>query len=150
MAGVALFGTTNLLAQEVTEDAPSTQAAQAKTTPKATQAVRKEVKGRVLNASTKAPLAGVSVRAFNMVGFSAFTDDNGNFSIKVPEFTTSLYFTCDGFNPVQQAIKSGEELEVELNSSLTKKYYKPTMSLVNSASAELDQTSAQSFENDVA
>lgn len=149
MAGVALFGTTNLLAQEVTEDAPSTQAAQAKTTPKAPQAVRKEVKGRVLNASTKAPLAGVSVRAFNMVGFSAFTDDNGNFSIKVPEFTTSLYFTCDGFNPVQQAIKSGEELEVELNSSLTKKYYKPTMSLVNSASAELDQTSAQSFENDV-
>ena len=48
-----------------------------------------EVSGIVLDAATKKPLAGVRVQPYNNRRFSALTNENGEFTIKVPDYTTS-------------------------------------------------------------
>ena len=48
-----------------------------------------EVKGICVDAATKTPLAGIMVRALGNANYTAMTDDNGEFVIKVPTFTTA-------------------------------------------------------------
>ena len=58
------------------------------------------VKGCVLVAATGKPLAGAIVRANEINGYSALTDDNGAYELKVPDFATAVYVTAPDYNPV--------------------------------------------------
>lgn len=60
--------------------------------------------GKVIDASTGLPAVGIKVQAYNNSRYAAMTDDNGEYVIRVPEYTTSLVFDGDGYNILQQAV----------------------------------------------
>lgn len=66
------------------------------------------IKGRVLSATTGAPLAGAIVRAGDMAGYSVLTDDDGTYELKLPTFVSSVYVTTPDFNPVSAGITKAE------------------------------------------
>ncbi|MBR0047252.1 MAG: SusC/RagA family TonB-linked outer membrane protein [Bacteroidaceae bacterium] len=78
----------------------------------------REVKGRVIDAATKEPAVGVQVQAYNNPRYSAMTDDQGEYTIKVPTYVTSLMLVADGYTMVQQPIGKGQQVqEVQMYSS---------------------------------
>ena len=78
-----------------------------------------ELKGRVLDAATGEPAAGVRVQAYNNGLYSAMTDEQGDYTIKVPKYVTSLSFEAEGYNLVQQAVSAvgGSVVPVKMYSS---------------------------------
>ena len=66
------------------------------------------VKGRVLCATTKAPLAGVVVRVAEVEGYSVLTSNDGTYELRVPLTATSLEMTAPDFNRVRQGLAGGE------------------------------------------
>ena len=70
------------------------------------------VKGTVINVATKAPIAGVIVRAAEIDGYSVLTEDDGTYELKVPVFATALYVTSPDFNPVTVGLLPGESQKV--------------------------------------
>ena len=66
------------------------------------QTADKTVTGTVTDAATGQPLAGVYVQAYGNGRFSAMTDENGQYQIKVPDYTTSLSMRIDGYQLLQR------------------------------------------------
>ena len=66
------------------------------------------VKGRVLNAATKAPVSGAMVRTAEVEGYSALTRSDGTYEIKVPLFATSLEISAPDRNPAKIGLVNGE------------------------------------------
>jgi len=71
-----------------------------------------ELTGKVLDAATGTPLVGVQIQAYNNPRYSAMTDDEGAFTIKVPDYTTSLTYACEGYNLVQAPVGKSTTLAV--------------------------------------
>ncbi|MBQ9665827.1 MAG: SusC/RagA family TonB-linked outer membrane protein [Bacteroidaceae bacterium] len=88
---------------------------------------KREVKGRVFDAATGEPAAGVQVQAYN-TPVAAMTDDNGEYSIKIPAYVTSLSFYGDGYILVQQPVgKSATIQDVKMYAdAFTENYSKST------------------------
>ncbi len=63
-----------------------------------------EIKGKVIDAATGEPLAGVQIKAFNNSYYTAMTDEDGTYMISVPTFVTSLSAKLDGYSMVQTPI----------------------------------------------
>ena len=63
-----------------------------------------EISGKIVDASTGEPLAGVKVKSYNNSFYTAMTDEEGNYKISVPTFVTSLSATLEGYNLGQVAI----------------------------------------------
>ncbi len=80
---------------------------QRKTTQKAVVATR-EYKGKVIDAATGEPLAGIRIQAYNYPLAAAMTEDDGTFTIKLPDFVTSLIYTGEGYNVIQQGIGNAD------------------------------------------
>lgn len=57
-----------------------------------------EIKGKVVDAATGEPLAGAQIQAFNNRYYTAMADENGEYTIQVPKFVTSLSVKLDGYN----------------------------------------------------
>ena len=73
------------------------------------------ISGRVINASTKSPIAGAIVSADGIDGYSVLTEDDGTYEMKVPLFTTSVYVTTPDFNAVRFGLqKTQSQYEVSL------------------------------------
>ena len=64
----------------------------------------KEIRGVCIDAGTKAPLAGIMLRALDNASFTAMTEDNGEFVIKVPEHTTALFVHSPQYLSLQVAL----------------------------------------------
>ena len=56
----------------------------------------KEVSGTVYDIATKEPMAGVRVQALNNRLYTAMTDENGNYTIKVPTAVENVAIKNDG------------------------------------------------------
>ena len=67
----------------------------------------KNVTGQVVDAATGKPLAGVIVQAYGDARYSTLTDENGNYNLKAPEYTSSVIMRVDGYNLDQHAISDG-------------------------------------------
>ena len=151
-AGVCLFmltGTCVLSANEVnSQDVKPASSAVAKkqTAPKY---VMKQISGRVFDAATKAPLAGVRVQALNNRYYTALTDDNGAYTIKVPEFVTSFYISIPEYNAVQLPIKDEANQDAYLYSKDLKSLYEDGTNLFAQHSIDIDNSSAITIENDI-
>ena len=79
--------------EEVTEvAAPIKKVKPAKTYPTI------DVTGKVVDAVTGEPLAGVQLQAFNNKYYTAMTDENGAFTIQIPKFITALSARLEGYN----------------------------------------------------
>ena len=70
----------------------------------------KTVKGQVVDAATQKPLAGVIVAAYGDDKYSAMTDDQGRYTLNVPNYVNSVQMRIDGYNLMQSAIANGEAI----------------------------------------
>lgn len=57
-----------------------------------------KITGIVTDAVSKTPLVGVRVQAYNDKNYAAMTKEDGSFSIKVPDYVSSLSFVLEGYN----------------------------------------------------
>jgi len=67
------------------------------------------IKGVVVDQATSLPLAGIQLQALGYVRYTAMTEEDGTFEIKVPTFATALYVHGPEYMPQQVAIKAGDE-----------------------------------------
>lgn len=79
-----------------------------------------EYKGQVIDAATGSPASGVKVQAYNNPLYAAMTDEQGCYTIQLPEFVNSLTFLADGYVMVQQAI--GQEQQQPLVKMFSSKF----------------------------
>ena len=56
-----------------------------------------EVKGKVIDAATKAPLAGIQVQTLNDRNYAAMTNEQGMFNIVTDKSEGLLKITCVGY-----------------------------------------------------
>ena len=78
-------------------------------TPKKKVYATRVVKGRVVDAASKMPVAGAIVKAGGITGYSVLTEDNGTFELKVPVFATSLYVSSPDHNAVLAGLTASEK-----------------------------------------
>ena len=69
----------------------------------------KTVKGRVVNALTKAPVPGVIIRTSEIEGYSKVTGEDGTYEMKVPTFTSALSVEAPDYNFVVIGLQEGTE-----------------------------------------
>ena len=69
-----------------------------------------EVKGVIVDAATKAPLAGIQVQTLNDRNYAAMTNEKGEFTIKVPTFATSLFVHAPRYLNQQVGIGRGDKV----------------------------------------
>lgn len=82
------------------------------------------VTGIVTDASLGTPMAGVKVQAYNNALHSAMTKGDGSFSIKLPEYVTSLTFSVDGCNTVVCALNGRTDgVNVKMYSDAFSEFY---------------------------
>ncbi len=96
-----------------------------------------DISGRVTDAATGKPLAGVQVKAYGNPRFSAMTNTEGVYTIKeVPEYITSVYMTLDGAAPQQVAIgKNTDEVNAEMYSNAFSSSYTDKTNALRSSKA---------------
>ena len=111
-----------------------------------------EIKGKVTDAATKAPLAGAQIRAYNNNLYTAMSDEDGTFTISVPVFVTSLSTVLDGYDMIQTPINGRSSgLEIALYSSKYSDIYTTKTSPVQySSTKDFEQSTAISVDQEVA
>lgn len=139
-----LYGLTMLMACPLSISAQEEE--QEEATQTIVRKVRKPIKkyetrtviGTVLDAATGKPLSGAMVKAQGISGYSALTDDNGNYKINVPLFASSLYITTPSYNPVVIGLTKEEMQRTArlINSDLKADYTENTN--VNNAASTSD------------
>ena len=109
-----------------------------------------EVKGICVDAATKTPLAGIMVRALGNANYTAMTDDNGEFVIKVPTFTTALYVHTPEYLSQQVGIgPAGRVLRIEMLPDSYRPMYTDQTDITAQASQGLPNTTSQTIETDI-
>ena len=67
--------------------------------------------GTVTEQGTGKPLSGIQLQALGYVRYTAMTDEDGTFSIKVPDFATALYVHAPEYMPQQVAVIAGDSTQ---------------------------------------
>ena len=75
--------------------------------PQQTVSQTKEIRGKVIDASTGMPASGVRVTGYNDNSHSAMTDENGEYILKASTYVTSIILAADGYNMTQQPVRNG-------------------------------------------
>ncbi|MBO9633341.1 MAG: SusC/RagA family TonB-linked outer membrane protein [Chitinophagaceae bacterium] len=82
----------------------------------ALMAQERTITGKVIDASGKQPLAGVSVSVKNSSSSSTQSDDNGNFSLRVPTEKFTLLATSIGYAPIEVEVSpNNKEVIIKLS-----------------------------------
>ena len=109
--------------EEVTEEVTEVAAPIKKVKPAKTYPTI-DVKGKVVDAVTGEPLAGVRLQAFNNKYYTAMTDENGEYTIQIPQFITALTARLEGYNLNNVSINGRtSDVNVRLQSSILKDDY---------------------------
>ena len=109
-----------------------------------------EVQGVCIDAATKQPLAGIMVQALGDGNYTAMTDDDGTFTIKVPTFTSALYVHAPEFLSLQVGLgKKGDLVRVEMISDKFNPMYDKTTRVDASVVADIKNTTTQTVETDI-
>lgn len=80
------------------------------------KAKKRNVKGKVINAKTAKPMPGVTV-SFAAKNLSVRTEQNGEFSIEIPEYARTLHVGFIGYQKNSIHITSAEEYVISLSES---------------------------------
>ena len=110
------------------------------------------LKGKVTDLATKSPLAGIQLRALGYDRFTAMTDEDGTFAIKVPTFTTALYVFSPQYLPQQVAVIAGDStqtVEVKMLSDRFGAMYGTGVSYTAQKTAKIDRFGI-TVENEIA
>lgn len=109
-----------------------------------------EFSGYVKDAATQNVLSGVRVAALNNNLYTAMTDENGYFTLKVPSFVKSLYIDAPGYNGIQYAIAGLKgEIEAQLYSVVFNGAYENVTRLSAANSALVDITTSPTIEAEI-
>ena len=105
-------------------------------TAKKDEAVR-EISGKVVSPQDHQPLAGVLVQSIVGDGYSTLTDENGDFTMKVPLYCSAIKVTLPGFNTVRVGLnKSGKLNDIILHSEAAPALYGEDDNIMNIARAK--------------
>lgn len=109
------------------------------------------ISGTVTDAAVGTPMAGIRVQAYNNKSYSAMTREDGSFTIKVPEYVSSLTFTRDDCNTLVRALKGEtENLSVKMFSNKFSQIYSEQSVASTSVSANLLDVNADlSIDNQI-
>ncbi len=95
------------------------------------------VKGTVIDAATGKAISGAMVKANGINGYSALTNDRGEYEVKVPVFASSLYITSPDYNSVIIGLASEEkQVTARLLMSTFKADYSEVENVLNDHSAD--------------
>jgi len=108
-----------------------------------------EVKGTVIDEATKQPLAGVQVNALQDKRYAAMSDENGNFTIKVPQFTTALYLYTTQYLPLQVAIAPDNTVEARMLTDKFRNMYQESVGNTAQTTMQVKSTTSVSVETDI-
>lgn len=82
------------------------------------QGADKTLSGRVVDAATGEPLAGVRVEAYGNHRYTSMTDDQGKYQLKVPVWVSSVTMKVDGYNLQQTPVgKDANKVDAKLYTS---------------------------------
>ncbi len=111
----------------------------------------REVKGRVLSQSGKAPLAGVLVQAVALDGYSVLTEEDGTFLLKLPVYSNAIRITIPGFNTVRVGLnKSGQVGDIVLQSDKSYGLYSSDDNITNVVqTGNIEYTSARNITTEI-
>lgn len=70
------------------------------------------ITGKVTDLATGAPLSGIQLQALGYLHYTAMTEEDGSFAIKVPTFSTALYVHAPEFLSQQVGIVAGDSTQV--------------------------------------
>ena len=107
----------------------------------AAQENSKTVTGQVVDAATKQPLVGVIVAAYDNDKYSAMTDEEGRYTLKVPDYVSSVQMRIDGYNFLQCAIADGVANGQLYNETFTEVYKRQTNAIQSSEANRFANTS---------
>lgn len=147
-----LFGVSQAFAQtDATDSSAEVEAPAQKAKKQAAQPQyqMKEVTGTVYDAGSRKPLAGVRVQALSNRYYTAMTDENGQYTIRVPEHVTSLYVSTEGYNAVQVGLHGPQAPDAYVYSTHLKGLYTDGINILNSQSYSPETSSAVSPEADI-
>ncbi len=82
----------------------------------------KTLKGKVVDHASKAPLAGIQLQALGQIRYTAMTDEDGTFTIKVPEYTTALYVHSDAYMSQQVSVAAYDSTQTVAIEMLSDKF----------------------------
>lgn len=110
-----------------------------------------EISGKVVDAATGEALPGVKLHAYNNSNYTAMTDENGDYTISVPTFVTSLATDYEDYNATRTAINGRTSgVVIAIYSSQFKKDYDGSASASKSVSTEgFEQTTAYSADEEI-
>jgi len=113
-----------------------------------TKVATKTISGKVTDAATRAPLAGVHVQAYGNDKFTAMTGEDGTYAIKVPEYVTSVAMQVEGYNLVQCAInKRSKGVDASLLSNVfVEQYQNRTLATKSTTAVGFDLSTDLSIE----
>ena len=112
----------------------------------AAQENSKTVTGQVVDAATKKPLVGVIVAAYDNDKYSAMTDEEGRYTLKVPDYVSSVQMRIDGYNFQQCAIADGVANGYLYNEAVTEFYKRKTDAIQSSEASGFDNTAEVSID----
>ena len=99
--------------------------------------------GVVTDQATGKPLVGVQLQALGHVRYTAMTEEDGTFAIRVPDFATSLYVHAPEYAPLQVAVIAGDSTQKVAIKMLKDKFvpmYGKTTSYTAKGEALVDRT----------
>ena len=109
-----------------------------------------EVKGVCIDAVTKAPLSGILVKTLNNANYTAMTEENGEFVIKVPTFATALYVHAPQYLSQQVAVGAeGQALRIEMMPDKFQTMYTDGTNITAQATQKITNTTSQTIETDI-
>ena len=106
----------------------------------------KTVKGQVVDAATQKPLAGVIVAAYGNDKYSAMTDEQGRYTLNVPDYINSVQMRIEGYNFMQCAIANGEANGRLYNDAFSEVYSRQISALLSSEANRFANTSEVSID----
>ena len=109
-----------------------------------------EVKGVCIDAVTKAPLSGILVKTLNNANYTAMTEENGEFVIKMPTFATALYVHAPQYLSQQVAVGAeGQVLRIEMMPDKFQTMYTDGTNITAQATQKITNTTSQTIETDI-
>ena len=101
------------------------------------------VTGFVTDAALNTPMPGVRVQAYNNSRYSAMSKADGSFTIRIPDFVTSLTFSLEGCNTVVESLKGRTEgVDVKMFDETFSEIYNTSTSAASVSEGKISTVSA--------
>lgn len=109
------------------------------------------VKGRVVDAVTGNPVAGAIVKASGVEGYSALTNDNGEYTVNAPVFSSAIYISAVDYNSVVIGLaKDEQQKEARLYSvAFTGDYAEETDVMVDKTATDFHYSSVANIKEEM-